>query len=51
MNETASKEWLIKAWHHLSTAELLSEANHYTDVIAIEIHYAAEISLKAFFSL
>jgi HEPN domain-containing protein len=48
MNKTASKEWLTKAWHNLSTARLLYEVNHYTDIIAVEIHYAVEKSLKSF---
>lgn len=48
MNEPAAKEWLNKAWHHLSSGQILYKANHYTDVIAIDLHYAAEVSLKAF---
>ncbi len=48
MNETAAKEWLTKAWHNLSTAKLLYELDHYTDIIAVEIHYAVEKSLKSF---
>ena len=47
MNEQAAKEWLKKSWHNLSTAILLVEANHYTDVIAVEIHYSCEKTLKA----
>jgi len=35
MNKTASKEW-----HNLSSARLLYEVNHYTNIIAVEIHYA-----------
>ena len=50
MNETAAKEWLIKAWHHISSARLLLEANHYSDIIAIEIHYGIELTLKAYTS-
>lgn len=48
MNEKAAKEWITKAWHHFSSAKVLSQANHYTDVIAIDLHYAVEIQLKAF---
>ncbi|WP_303702125.1 HEPN domain-containing protein [Flexistipes sinusarabici] len=48
MNKTAAKEWLTKAWHHLSSAQLLFQLEHYTDIIAIEIHYAVEITLKSF---
>lgn len=47
MNETSAKEWLTKAWHHLSTANLLYEVNHYSDIIAVEIHYSAKIILKS----
>ncbi|MEA2019013.1 MAG: HEPN domain-containing protein [Campylobacterota bacterium] len=48
MNEPAAKEWLNKAWHHFSSGKILYEANHYTDVIAVDFHYAAEIILKSF---
>ena len=49
-NKTAAKEWLIKSWHHYSAANLLFQANHYADVIAIEIHYSVEITLKSILS-
>ena len=48
MNKTAMMEWLVKAWHNLATARLLYKADHYTDIIAVEIHYCCEKSLKAF---
>ncbi|DAB38212.1 MAG: hypothetical protein A2552_05810 [Sulfuricurvum sp. RIFOXYD2_FULL_44_160] len=48
MNETSANEWLTKAWHHLSSAQVLYKVEHYTDVIAIDLHYAVEIMLKAF---
>lgn len=48
MNETSAKEWLTKAWHHLGSAKILYEAHHYTDTIAIDLHYAVEIMLKSF---
>jgi HEPN domain-containing protein len=48
MNETAAKEWLTKAWHHYSSAKVLFNAKHYTDVIAVDLHYAVEIILKSF---
>lgn len=48
MNEPAAKEWLTKAWHHFSSGKILYEANHYTDVIAIDFHYAVEVTLKSF---
>ena len=43
-----AKEWLTKSWHHLSSARLLYEAEHYSDIIAIELHYSVEITLKTF---
>ena len=48
MNERAAKEWLQKAWHNLSAARILFEAKHYSDVTAVELHYAVEKSLKSF---
>ena len=48
MNKKSAEEWLVKSWHHLSTAKLLFEVEHYTDIIAVEIHYASEIALKSF---
>jgi HEPN domain-containing protein len=47
MNEAAAKEWLIKAWHHYSSADVLYKAHHYTDVIAVDLHYAVELTLKS----
>ncbi len=48
MNEISAKEWLTKAWHHLGSAKILYQVNHYTDTIAIDLHYAVEIMLKSF---
>jgi len=48
MNESSAESWMEKAWHNLSAAKLLFEANHYTDIIAVELHYAIEKSLKSF---
>ncbi len=48
MNEQLAKEWLNKAWHHLSSAKLLYDAQHYTDIIAVELHYTIEITLRSF---
>jgi len=48
MNETSAKEWLTKAWHHLGSGKILYQANHYTDTIAVDLHYAVEIMLKSF---
>lgn len=50
MNKQASREWLIKAWHNLSTALLLYEVEHYTDIIAVELHYACEKTMKSIIS-
>lgn len=47
MNEAAAKEWLTKAWHHYSSAALLFQVQHFTDVIAVDLHYAVEITLKS----
>lgn len=30
-NEKSAKEWLKKAWHDLSSAQILYDAGHYTD--------------------
>jgi len=48
MNETSAKEWLTKAWHHLGSAKILYKAKHYTDTIAVDLHYSVEIMLKSF---
>jgi len=48
MNNTSAKEWLIKAWHNLSGAKIFYDVDHYTDVTAVELHYAVEKVLKSF---
>ena len=48
MNRTSAKEWLEKSWHNLSGAKIFYDANHYTDVTAVELHYSVEKSLKSF---
>ena len=48
MNKTSAKEWLEKAWHNLSGAKVLYDANHYSDIVAVELHYAVEKILKTF---
>ena len=50
MNRQSAKEWLNKGWHHLSSEKILYEANHYTDTIAVDLHYAIEVILKSFFA-
>lgn len=47
MNKALAKEWLIKAWHNLSTAKLLYKVEHYTDIIAVDLHYACEKTMKS----
>jgi len=47
MNKTTAKEWLNKAWHNLSGARIFYDVNHYTDTIAVEVHYAVEKTLKS----
>ncbi|MCK9373299.1 MAG: HEPN domain-containing protein [Sulfuricurvum sp.] len=47
MNVTSAKDWLVKSWHHYSSAKILFDAHHFTDCIAIDLHYSIEISLKA----
>jgi|SRR3972149_1735662 len=46
-NKTIALEWLEKAKHNLEAAKFLFEANHYTDVIGLELHQAIEKTLKA----
>lgn len=46
-NDPAAKEWLTKAWHHLSTANILYNIEHYTDIVGVEVHYSLEITLKS----
>jgi len=48
MNKASAIEWLRKSWHNLSGAKIFYEANHYTDVTAVELHYSVEKSLKVF---
>jgi len=48
MNKSSAKEWLIKAWHNLSASKILYDADHYTDITAVELHYAVEKILKSF---
>lgn len=47
MNRSSAEEWLTKAWHHLSSAEILFQAEHYTDIIGVELYYAIELTLKS----
>ena len=47
MNKIMAKEWLNKAWHNLSGAKIFYDVSHYTDTIAVELHYAVEKTLKS----
>lgn len=47
-NKTYAKQWLIKAYHDLSSARILYEANHYTDTIGFDLQQAIEKTLKSF---
>ena len=47
MNKTASLEWLIIAFHDLSSAKILYEANHYTDSIGSDLQQSIEKILKS----
>ncbi|MCF6331155.1 MAG: HEPN domain-containing protein [Sulfurimonas sp.] len=42
MNETASIEWLTIAYHDFRSAQILYEANHYTDSIGNDLQQAIE---------
>jgi len=46
-NQTYALEWLKIAGRNLETAEILLKQDHYTDIIAIEIHQTIEKSFKA----
>ena len=46
-NQTYALEWIIMARKNLETAQVLFDANHYTDIIAIELHQSIEKSMKA----
>ena len=48
-NRTYALEWLTLAKRNLENAQLLFDENHYTDIIAIEIHHSIEKTLKSIF--
>ncbi len=41
-NKSSAIEWLIIAWHDLSSARILYAARHYTDTIGIDLQQAIE---------
>lgn len=47
MNRTAAIEWLRIAYHDLKSAQILFEANHYTDSIGNDLQQSLEKTLKA----
>ena len=47
MNKTASLEWLIIAYHDLKSAQILYDANHYTDSIGSDLQQSLEKILKS----
>lgn len=49
-NKTYAKEWLTFAIKNLNTAKLLYDANHYEDIIGIEMQQTLEKMLKAVFA-
>jgi HEPN domain-containing protein len=46
-NKTYASEWLELSRHNLEAAEILFDANHYTDVIGQELQQSIEKTLKA----
>lgn len=49
-NKTYALEWLNLSKRNLETAILLLSHNHYTDVIAIEIHLTIEKAFKSVYA-
>ena len=47
MNKESAKSWIVKSWHHYKSGVILYDALHYTDTIAVDLHYAIEIMLKS----
>lgn len=50
-NTTYALEWLELSRRNLETAKLLFRENHYTDIIAVELHQSVEKSFKAVLAL
>jgi len=46
-NKKIAEQWLRKAFHNLTAADILQRNDHYTDVVAVEIHQAVEKTLKS----
>lgn len=47
MNKNAAVEWLTIAYHDLKSAQILFEANHYTDSIGCDLQQSLEKILKS----
>jgi HEPN domain-containing protein len=47
-NKTLAIEWLRKAYHDLSSAHILYDAEHFTDTIGCDLQQAIEKMLKSF---
>jgi HEPN domain-containing protein len=46
-NKIYAQEWIVFSLKNLKTAQLLYEANHYEDIIGIELQQALEKMLKS----
>ena len=49
-NSVYAKEWLEFSRRNLETAQLLFDANHYEDIVGVELQQALEKCLKAIFA-
>ncbi len=47
MNKISAKEWLDIAFHDLKSAQILYDADHYTDTIGCDIQQSIEKILKS----
>ena len=47
-NKQSAIQWLTKAYHDLSSAQVLYAADHYTDTIANDLEQSIEKMLKSF---
>jgi HEPN domain-containing protein len=50
-NRTYALEWLEYSKRNIQAAEILFRENHYTDVIAVELHQGVEKALKSLLAL
>src|SRR3972149_2491396 len=49
-NKQYAEEWLEIAYHHLESAKTLLEADHFTDIIGLELHQAIEKICKSVYA-